>query len=235
MEISVTIGGSQAMTLAGAVLVYQGGREAFAVWHPAKPGPNGGAPYLGEAEPLTTEFLRALSNGLGAYVAPEILPASVLVRTSELLVWWTPAQHRVLFFGQHSEAGKDLNGKRYPIPALVFKVAGGNLWVRALEKDERPQAETRLKTAPFWNSDDSGQVCLGTMRTPESSGVAAIEGWEGGFFQSEFTHAYGAARLTSCPGGFLALVRRLAGSRKPFPVEYLTDARETLRQFIERR
>jgi hypothetical protein len=27
----------------------------------------------------------------------------------------------------------------------------------------------------------------------------------------------------------------LVGSRKPFPVEYLTDARETLRQFVERR
>ena len=57
MEISVTIGGGQTMTLSGAVLVYQGGREAFAVWHPAKPGPNDGAPYLGEAEPLTMEFL----------------------------------------------------------------------------------------------------------------------------------------------------------------------------------
>jgi hypothetical protein len=93
MEISVTIGGGQTMTLSGAVLVYQGGREAFAVWHPAKPGPNDGAPYLGEAEPLTMEFLRLLSTGLGAYVAPDVLPASVLVRTSELMVWWAPAQH----------------------------------------------------------------------------------------------------------------------------------------------
>ena len=90
MEIGVAIGGGQSLTLSGAVLVYQGGREAFAVWHPAKSGPAEGAPYLGAAEPLTMEFLRALSTGLGVYVAPEILPASVLVRTSELLVWWTP-------------------------------------------------------------------------------------------------------------------------------------------------
>ena len=235
MEISVSISGSQNMTLSGAVLVYQGGREAFAVWHPAKSTPTEGAPYLGEAQPLTTEFLRALSTGLGAYVAPEILPASVLVRTSELLVWWTPAQHRILFFGDHSEAGSDLNGKSYPIPPLVFKVAGGSMWVRALDKDERPRGETKLKTAPFWNSNDSGEICIGTMRTPESSGVEAIEVWERGFFQSEFTHAYGAARLTNFPGGFLALCRRLAGNRKPFPVEYLTDARETLLQFVERR
>lgn len=234
MDVGVSIGGSQNMHLSGAVLVYQGGREAFAVWHPAKSGPTG-APYLGEAEPLTMEFLRTLSTGLGVYVAPEILPASVLVRTSELLVWWTPAQHRILFFGEHSGAGSELNGKRYPIPPLVFKVEIGKLAVRALDKDERPQGETKLKMAPFWNSNDSGEICIGTMRTPESSGVDAIEGWERGFFQSEFTHAYGAARLTSFPGGYLSLCRRLAGSRKPFPVEFLTDARETLLQFVERR
>ena len=235
MEISVGIGGGQTMTLSGAVLVYRGGCEAFAVWHPAKSGPAEGAPFLAEAEPLTMEFLRALSTGLGVFVAPEILPASVLVRTSELLVWWTQAQHRTLFFSEHSEAGTDLNGKQFPLPPLVFKVADRKLWVRALETDERPRADTKLKTAPFWNGNESGEICVGTMRVPESSGVAAIEGWERGFFQSEFTHAYGAARLTRFPGGFLALCRRLAGNRKPFPVEYLTDARETLQQFVERR
>ena len=137
MEIDVAIGGGQKMTLTGAILVYQGGHEAFAAWHPAKAAEDGAAPYLGEAEPLTTEFLRALSEGLGAYVAPEILPSSVLVRTSELLVWRTYAQQRVLFFSQASEA-RELNAKRYPVPALVFKVSGGSLSVRALAKDERP-------------------------------------------------------------------------------------------------
>ena len=134
-----------------------------------------------------------------------------------------------------SEAGKDLSGKRYPVPPLVFKVSGGSLWVRAMEKNERPTAIAKLRTAPFWNGNDAGQICIGTMRVPESSGVEAMEGWEQGFFQSEFTHAYGAARLTSFPGSFLDLCRHLVGSRKPFPVEYLTDARETLRQFVERR
>src|ERR1019366_9216596 len=81
MEVNVTIGGGQKMTLSGAVLVYRGGNEAFAVWHPAKSGPGGGAPYLGEAESLTTEFLRTLAAGLGTYIPPEILPANVLVRT----------------------------------------------------------------------------------------------------------------------------------------------------------
>lgn len=235
MEVSVAIGSSQTMTLSGAILVYRGGNEAFVTWHPAKPGLNNGAPYLGEAEPLTTDFLRELSSGLGTYVAPEILPANMLVRTSEMMVWWTPAQHRTLFFSEHTDAGKELNGKRYPVPPLVFKVSGGALWVRALELSERPAGITRLKTAPFWNANDQGAVCLGTTRVPDGSGVETTDAWEQGFFQSEFTHAYGAARLTSFPGGFLALCRHLAGSRKPFPAEYLTDARETLHQFAERR
>ena len=234
MEINVAIGGGQKMALSGAILVYQGGHEGFAAWHPAKTGEDGGAPYLGEAEPLTTEFLRALSEGLGAYVAPEILPGSVLVRTSELLVWWTRAQRRALFFSDQSEA-VELNAKQYPVPAMVFKVSGGNLSIRALAKDERPTAESKLMTAPFWNCSESAEVCLGTMHVPESSGVDAIDGWERGFFQSEFTHAYGAARLTNFPGGFLPLWRSLAGSKQSFPVQYLTDARETLRQFVERR
>ena len=138
------------------------------------------------------------------------------------------------FFSDQSEAG-ELNAKRYPVPALVFKVSGGNLSIRALAKDERPTAETKLMTAPFWNCSDSGDVCLGTMRVPESSSVDAIDGWERGFFQSEFTHAYGAARLTNFPGGFLQLWRSLAGRKREFPVQYLTDARETVRQFVERR
>ena len=85
MDVNVSIGGGQKMALTGAVLVYRGGTDAFAVWHPAKPGLVGGAPYLGEAESLTTEFLRMLAAGLGTYIPPEILPANVLVRTSEVL------------------------------------------------------------------------------------------------------------------------------------------------------
>ena len=182
MEISVAIGGGQDMTLSGAVLVYQGGREAFAVWHPAKSGPTEGAPYLGEAEPLTLEFLRALSTGLGVYVRARS-PTRIGPRSHFRSFWYggLPAQRRILFFGEHSGAGSDLNGKQYPVPPLVFKVAGGKLSVRALDKDERPRGETKLKTAPFWNCNDEGDVCVGTMRLPESSGVEAIEGWECGF------------------------------------------------------
>ena len=114
MNVNVSIGCGQKMALTGAVLVYRGGTDAFAVWHPAKPGPVGGAPYLGEAESLTTEFLRMLAAGLGTYIPPEILPANVLVRTSELLVWWTPAQYRTLFFGEQAKPERTSAGSATP-------------------------------------------------------------------------------------------------------------------------
>lgn len=234
MKLHVSIGGSQKVSLTGAVLVYEGGDAAFAAWHPAEASQHG-PPSLGAAEPLTTEFLKSLASGLGTYVAPEVLPPNVLVCTSELIAWWTPVQYRTLFFADRSDASLGLNGKRYPIPPLVFRVSGRSLAVRALATSERPTAKTALKTAPFWNINEGGEVCLGTMRVPDARGVTSMTGWELGFFQSEFTHAYGAARLTNYPGGFLALCQHLAGRRKPFPVEYLTDARETLQQFVERR
>jgi len=236
MRTGVNIGGSESMTLKGALLVYGGRHGSFVSWHEARFPSEAGAPYLAEAEPLTTEFLRELASGLGSHLAPEILPPNVLVRTPEMLVWWAPASQRTMFFAETSDAGKELNGKRYPHPALVFKAAGSELYVRALERNERPVSETRLRVAPYWNtSDTEGRVCTGTMRTPDTDGVEGIQVWERGFFQSEFTHPYGAARLTSFPGGFLALWKHLVGCTKPFPVKYLADARQSLREFVEQR
>ena len=71
------------------------------------------------------------------------------------------------------------------------------------------------------------------MRVPESSDIASIPGFEDAYFQSQFTHAAGAIRLTSHPGGFIGLWKGLAG-RKRFPVKYLIDAGETLQDFVAR-
>jgi PRTRC genetic system protein B len=141
-----------------------------------------------------------------------------------------------MFFAEHAAELREIDGRRFPQPPLVFKVAGKELWVRALPSDERPGAETRLNTAPYFNCSDDGRVCQGSMRSPEvGTSLDAIAVWEKAFFQSRFTHAYGSARLTSHPGGFVGLWKDLAGVRGTFPSERLTDARETLQQFVERR
>jgi len=153
----------------------------------------------------------------------------VLARTPDMLVWWAQPRRRVIFFGGVNVEARQLNGFLFPHPALIFKVAGKDLFVRAIATNSRPSPKTPLKTAPYWNTD--GRVCPGSMRVPDTFDVASIPLWEDAFFQSEFTHAAGAVRLTSHPEGFIGLWRSLVG-KKRFPVQYLTDAGETLQEFV---
>ncbi|MGB9487558.1 MAG: PRTRC system protein B [Terriglobia bacterium] len=233
MQTYVAIGANREFKLSEAVLVYRaGGGGAFASLHRVKQADDG-VPYLAPGEPLTTAFVRTLAQGLGAQVKPEIFPENILARTPDLLVWWSRPQQRVMFFGGSDGEARKISGLVFPHPALIFKVLGKDLFVRAMATTSRPGPETPLKTAPYWNTDSRGLVCAGSMRVPESSDIASMLGWEGSYFQSEFTHAAGAVRLTSHPGGFIGLWTSLAG-RKRFPVRYLTDSGETLQEFVAR-
>ncbi len=236
MNPHVEIGGSEALTLKGALLVYQGGSRGFVTWHEVRREGTGGAPFLGEAQELTTAFVHHLSEGLGTAVPVEILPENILARSPETIAWWTPAMVRTMFFAAHDPDAHRLNGKRFSQPPLVWKVIGTDLWVRALAVSRRPVAGTQLMIAPYWNVDgDTGGTCQGSMHSPADVGLGAIPLWEQAFYQSEFTHHTGARRLTTHPGGFLGLWNALAGGRRNFPVKYLVPAHETLREFITRR
>lgn len=231
MKTFIEIGANREFKLSEAVLIYRsGGDGAFASLHKVQQGQDG-APYLAAGEPLTTAFVRTLAEGLGARVKPEILPDNILARTPDLLVWWFRPRQRVMFFGGTDEEAQKLNGLIFPHPALVLKVLGKDLFVRALATNSRPTHDSPLKTAPYWNTDSRGLVCPGTMRVPDSSDVSSIPQWEAAYFQSEFTHAAGAVRLTKHCEGFVGLWKGLVGKRK-FPVRHLTDARETLAEFV---
>jgi PRTRC genetic system protein B len=233
MQAYVAIGGNSEFKLSEAVLIYRaGGDGAFASLHRIKQGADG-VPFLSPGEPLTTAFVRTLAQGLGAQVKPEIFPENILARTPDLLVWWSRSQRRVMFFGGTDEEARKISGRVFPHPALIFKLLGKDLFVRAVATTSRPGPETHLKTAPYWNTDARGLVCAGSMRVPESSDIVSMPGWESAYFQSEFTHAAGAVRLTSHPGGFIGLWKSLVGKQR-FPVQYLTAAGETLQEFVAR-
>jgi PRTRC genetic system protein B len=184
---------------------------------------------------VTTGFLETLAKGLGAAMEAEVLSEHVLARTPELIAWWSGAQPRLMFFGDGNTEAKKLNGKMYPHPTLVFMILARELFVRALAENCRPTADTRLKNAPYWNTDALGRVCLGSMRIPEEVSVASLSGWENAYFASEFTHPSGAVRLTTHPGGFLGLWSSLPGRKHRFPVGFLADSKQTLQEFVSRR
>lgn len=231
MKAHVQIGEDSKLELHHAVLVYAGARRVFATLHDVEK-QGEGAPLLGPARPLGLAFLRKIAEGLGSQVAPEILPTNVLARTPEMIAWWIPPARRIMFFGEADDETRKLNGKLFPHPALVFKIRDRELSVRALGTTARPEATTPLKTAPYWNvGGEDGRVCLGTARIPEGASVTSIPSWESAFHNSEFTHVLGAVRLTTHPGGFVGLWRSLEGKAK-FPARYLTDAGETLQEFV---
>ena len=139
-----------------------------------------------------------------------------------------------MFFENAEGKAQQLNGKLFPQPPLVWKVAHGELKIRALLESTRPKVETTLAVAPFWNLSDDGSVCLGSMRCPESASVVSIEAWECGFYESAFTHA-NVGRLTRHQGGHDGLWAGLSGKRRPFPTDTLIRLPQTLAEFIQGR
>lgn len=234
MKSYVAIGGSEPLSLKGALLFYEGRGRAFVTWHEAKPSPHDGI-ILGEAHELTTEFLRRLAQGLGTETSAEVLPLNMLASTGDLSVWWTPRAVRRMYFRPNSEAPTGLSGEMFSQPPLVWKVAGAELSVRALRKNQRPSADTPLMIAPYWNTDgDSGVVCQGSMRAPEVGGIASLAAWEQAFFQSEFTHQTGVKKLLAAKRGYCQTLEALKGGHQRFRTGSLRPAGETLAEFIRR-
>jgi PRTRC genetic system protein B len=231
MRSHVHFGSTRKYELQHAIMVYSDSSRSFATVHKPLRDSNG-ALVLGAGQGITTDFLRALTQSLGSSAEPEVLPPNVLCRTSDMLVWWTPSTRRTMFFTPRTPEAERLNGRCFSHPALVFKVHAGRLFVRALSLSVRPDADARLFVAPYWNTNDRGDVCIGSMRVPDSSGVESMQGWEDGYFGSEFTHPNGTGRLTTHPGGFARLWESLVDGTV-FPIEYLVDARQTLAQFVK--
>ena len=233
MRFSIDVGSELELKLYQAVLLYRNdhGNHIMATVHGVVQKETDGTPLLGSGQLLGTSALRELAQQLGTSCSAEFLPENVVARTPELIAWWTPAAARHMFFRDGSDLA-DISGKVFPHPALLFVVRNGVLFVRALPKNRRPDADTRLAAAPYWNTDSNGVVCAGTMRIPKSVTVASISAWQQAFFQSEFTHPGGAGRLTKRKGGTAALWRSLTG-KKVFPISALIEM-EPLNEYLRK-
>ncbi|MGB6132823.1 MAG: PRTRC system protein B [Acidobacteriaceae bacterium] len=233
MKVEIAIGEMHRFELRDALLIYRANRRSFITWHSVT-AQQQGPPLLGPAQPLTTAFIEDLAESLSGGSTAEVLPENVLAKTDRMMAWWTPRRVRRMFFENAGGKAQQLNGKLFPQPPLVWRVAHGDLKIRALCENKRPNAKTTLAVAPFWNLSDDGRVCLGTMRCPESASVASIGAWEQGFYESAFTHA-NVGRLTRHEGGHDALWAELAVKGRLFPTDALIRLPETLTQFIQGR
>jgi PRTRC genetic system protein B len=231
MNVAIAIGENHSFELREALLVYTENRNATFITRHAVTIQTDGPPTLGPARPLTFAFLESLVRSLGGETNAEVLPENVLARTERMLCWWSPVQPRQMFYENAEGKAAALNGRIFPQPPLVWRVADGELKVRALLENKRPSSSTQLAVAPFWNLSESGQVCTGSMRRPAGASVSTIAEWEKGFYESAFTHA-NVGRITRHAGGFEGLWSGLADKRKPFPMDSLIVLPQTLAQFV---
>ena len=81
---------------------------------------------------------------------------------------------RPMFFSQTSD-GKTLNGRSYPHPPLVFVLDGEHGLQRPrLTRKSPAAAASAIAIAPILECQRSGSVCLGSMATPRSAGLASL-------------------------------------------------------------
>jgi PRTRC genetic system protein B len=231
MNVGIAIGENHRFELREALLVYAENRNATFITRHAVALHHDEAPTLGPAQPLTVGFVESLVRSLGGETNAEVLPENVLARTERMLCWWSPAQPRRMFYENSEGKAAALNGHMFPQPPLVWRVADGELKIRALVENKRPSASTELAVAPFWNLSESGQVCTGTMRRPAGASVSTIAEWEKDFYESAFTHA-NVGRITRHAGGFEGLWSGLADKPKNVPADSLIVLPQTLMQFV---
>ena len=230
MQVHLSIGENHRFELHEALLIYRDRQSSFITRHDVIDSKNA-PPALGPAQPLTVAFIESLTRSLRGSVQAEVLPTNVLAKADRMIVWWTPSRRRQMFYENSEGKGAELNGRVFPQPPLVWRVSNGELNIRALTENKRPDSSTKLAVAPFWNLSDDGRVCTGTMRRPASASVASIPDWERGFYESAFTHA-NVGRLTRHESGFDGLWSGLTGKRHKFPLESLIVLPQTLTQFV---
>jgi PRTRC genetic system protein B len=239
MESTVVFGGNSEFIFTEALLVYRKrtrysssgtGNEAFVTRHKAihcKKGP----PRLDTLEPLTMDFVRALSSEMKERMALEVLPPSVLAYANGTIAWWRPASAATLFFEPGTVASA-ISGKQVPLPALVFMVRDLQMSVAALGQNRRPDHSTKLFRAPFWNVYDKGSLCHGSMVNPDQTTVSSIPMWEEAFFNSAFTHPnYHAAHIQHADGLLGAWTEAIKRGR--FQTRWLAPLDRTLDEFIQ--
>jgi PRTRC genetic system protein B len=185
MNMAITIGENHRFELREALLVYTENRNATFITRHAVTIQRDGPPTLGPAQPLTLGFVESLVRSLGGETNAEVLPENVLARTERMLCWWSAAQPRQMFYENSERKAAALNGRVFPQPPRVWRVADGELKVRALVENKRPSASTQLAVAPFWNLSESGQVCTGSMCRRAGASVSSMPEWEKGFYESD--------------------------------------------------
>ena len=107
------------------------------------------------------------------------------------MIWYNLPRKRHLYFSEQLHIS---SGEAW-VPAIIYHTDGNGLDVYAWlsEGTSRPDEETQLFRAPFFNVNNSGDVCHGNakIKRPQRTYQAHLQYWEDIFWLTEFTHING--------------------------------------------
>ena len=214
-----------------AILLYgtdgYGNASSFASVHTVTHSATG-VPTIGHGTPASREGVLAVMRELvDDRIKPELIPANVLARGSDHLVWFRPALKRDVWF-----RCKELGERRalVPHPATLWLVnpSTGFCQIFALGDDQRPDAGAKLYQAPYFNVWDSGRICVGNAEVPKGAAALSPENWESMFFNSWFSHPNTNKLVRHREGTFAFLKNLLDGKHRSFPKRKLVPTKKTL-------
>lgn len=123
------------------------------------------------------------------------IPSQLLYhnQASYAYVWTVPGQKRKAFF---SKEVKGIKEGIIKYPNMLFVVEDENLYVY-IYKDEVITAKTKFIRAPFMNTYDDGNICLGNINLQYTRRAKTYEdylqAWEDVFFKSKFSQGAGGS------------------------------------------
>jgi len=211
------------------------GAASLITVHDIKNTPTG--PVILEAKPVNQEGLEAMFEELFQSRRPplEVLDPHLIAVTNNTVVWWAPKQSKLIRFKEQHI------GKRQAVleqPPLLFMIHNGDWYVFALEKNERPNASSKLLRSPYFNVWNSHKICVGTTKLPTSYEAFKPDRWTNAFFQSAFTHTNyhegvvkykrAATASTALPHASAFWIDMLDGKFKHFPMKVLKPTNLTL-------
>lgn len=145
--------------------------------------------------PVTEESIKRISDLYrkqeGEHMTLGLIEEHLLFASNKgtcSVMWWRPAGLKALNFKDKLIKITKGAQRTWPIPATLWLVHSGELFIWALADDSRPDGKTKLYNAPFFNIYEDARVCLGTApigreRSLTFSGEAAR--YERGFFLAE--------------------------------------------------
>lgn len=191
-----------------------------------------GKSRLSEGKPLTKRALKKLLETVSTSVKKpmgnlgKLMPHNVLYfdprPTSIKLIWWNPAQERML-------TGIYKKPTAAKLPAILYMLDDGILHIYCIKSgSKRPDLKTALFHAPLPNIYEDCNVCMGSVATPKNFSEISdlIAGWEYAFWGSKFTdHMWNDK--------FDKLLKAAMRSKKPFPTKDLKPLKKTIANLIK--